>query len=61
MTENTAPDAPMLPRHWGFGAIVYRALSMGLIFMQIALLTNQETAPIWEQIRQIADDIKRSA
>ena len=61
MTENTAPDAPMLPRHWGFWAIVYRALSMGLIFMQIALLTKQETAPIGEQIRQIAGDINRFA
>lgn len=61
MTENTAPDAPLLPRHWGLWAVVCGALSMVLIFVQMALLSNQETASVGQQIGQIAGDIKRSA
>ena len=34
---------------------------MGLVFVQMGLLTSQDSAPIGEQIGQIAGDIKRSA
>lgn len=61
VTEYSAQRDPDFPHHWGLWAIIFGAVSMGLVFVQIAIVMNQETASIGEQIGQIAGDIKRSA
>jgi len=61
MTDQTEPNRPILPRHWGLWAVICGALAMVLIFVQFSLLTSHESVPIGEQIGQIAGDIKRSA
>ena len=61
MTDQSAPNRPILPRHWGLWAIICGALAMVLIFVQFSLLSSNESVPIGEQIGQIAGDIKRSA
>lgn len=61
MTDANQSHPNRVLTSWGLWAIICGAVAMTLVFVQMQLLTGQETTPIGQQIGEIAGDIKRSA
>lgn len=61
MTDANQSHPHRVVTSWGLWAIICGVVAMTLVFVQMQLLTGQETTPIGQQIGEIAGDIKRSA
>ena len=61
MTDAIQSQSPRVLTSWGLWAMICGAVAMVLVFVQIQMLSGQETASIGQQIGEIAGDIKRSA
>lgn len=61
MTETVQPQSSHVLSHWGLWAIICGVSAMVLVFVQIQILSAQESVTIGQQIGEIAGDIKRSA
>lgn len=61
MSDVSQSQSPHLLTSWGLWAIICGAVAMALVFVQIQMLSAQDTATIGQQIGEIAGEIKRSA
>lgn len=61
MSEAFQHQPPRVFASWGLWAVVSGAVAMALVFVQIQLLSSQESASIGQQIGEIAGEIRRSA
>lgn len=60
-TNMTFQDSPRFLRKWGFWAVVFGALALVLVFVQIVGPTLEPKPSAATQIGEIAGEIKRSA
>ncbi|MEM7653519.1 MAG: hypothetical protein AAF220_10105 [Pseudomonadota bacterium] len=61
MTDINQSEMSHVIRHWGLWAVMFGAVSVALVLVQMQLLSSQEAAPIGQQIGEIAGEIKRNA
>ncbi|MEL6991811.1 MAG: hypothetical protein AAGL92_09565 [Pseudomonadota bacterium] len=61
MSDVNQSEMAFIFKHWGLWAVMFGALAVALVFLQMQLLSMQEAAPIGQQIGEIAGEIKRNA
>lgn len=61
MTDINQSEMSHVVRHWGLWAVIFGAVSVAMVLVQMQLLSSQDAAPIGQQIGEIAGEIKRNA